>query len=91
MHACLVPKSRLSLITPWPIASQAPLSMKFSKQEYWSGLPVPSPVDLSNPGMELVSPKLAARFFTSEPPGKSSVIMVVVLICCSGNVEHRDA
>ena len=56
--------------TPWTIAHQAPLSMGFSKQEYWSGLPFPSPGDLPHPGIEPASPALAGRFFTAEPPGK---------------------
>ena len=46
---------------------QAPLSMGFPRQEYWSGLPFPSPGDLPNPGMEPASPALAGRFFTTEP------------------------
>ena len=49
------------------------LSMEFLRQEYWSGLPFPSPEDLPNPGTELtslVSPALAGGFFISEPPGK---------------------
>ena len=60
-------------MTPWTIAHQAPLYMGFPKQEYWSGLPFPSPGDLPNPGIELtslVSPALAGRLFTTEPPGK---------------------
>ena len=44
--------------TPWTVAYQAPLSMGFSRQEYWSGLPFPSPGDLLNPGIELQSPTL---------------------------------
>ena len=44
--------------------------MGFSRQEYWSGLPFPSPGDLPNPGIESVSPSLAVRFFTPEPPEK---------------------
>ena len=56
--------------TPWTVACQAPLSMRFSKQEYWSGLPCPSPGDLPNPGIEPASPALAGGFFTTEPPGK---------------------
>ena len=44
--------------------------MGFSRQEYWSGLPFPSPEDLPNPGIEPTSPALAAGFFTTEPPGK---------------------
>ena len=57
--------------TPWTAAHQAPLSMGFSRQEYWSGLPVPSPENLSNPGIEPESLALAGRFFTTVPPGKS--------------------
>ena len=49
---------------------QAPLSMGFPRQEYWSGLPFPPPEDLPDPGFELVSPTLAGGFFTDGPPGK---------------------
>ena len=59
--------------TPWTVARQAPLSVGFSSQEYWSGLLFPPPGDLPDPGIEpvsLVSPALAGRFFTTEPPGK---------------------
>ena len=52
--------------TPWIVACQAPLSMGFSRQEYWSGLPFPSPRDLPNPGIKPRSPALAGRFFTSH-------------------------
>ena len=54
-------------------AQQAPLSLGFSRQEYWSGLPFPSPGNLPDPGIKpasLVSPALAGRFFTTVPPGK---------------------
>ena len=47
-----------------------PLSVRFSKQEYWSGSSFPSPGDLPNPGAEPTSPALVGRFFTTEPPGK---------------------
>ena len=57
-------------VTIWTAACQAPLSMRFSRQEYWSELPLPSPGDLPNPGIELTSPALVGRFFFSEPPGK---------------------
>ena len=57
-------------MTPWTIVHQAPLSMGFSRQEYWSGLPFLSPGDLPKPGIKPVSPALAGRFFTTEPPGK---------------------
>ena len=55
------------------IACQAPLSMEFSKQEYWGGLPFPTPGDLPDPGIEpmsFASPALAGGFFTTLPPGK---------------------
>ena len=55
---------------PMTVACQAPLSMGFSRQEYWSGLPVPSPRDLPNPGIKPESPALAGGLFTAEPPGK---------------------
>ena len=58
--------------TAWTVARQAPLSMGFPRQ-YWSGLPFPSPGDLSNPGTDptsLLSPALAGTFFTTKPPGK---------------------
>ena len=59
------------LATPWTVTLQAPLSVEFSRQEYWSGLPFPSPGDLPDPGMEPMSSALAGEFFTTEPPGKS--------------------
>ena len=57
--------------TPWTVPTplpQAPLSMEFSRQEYWSGLPFLSPGDLSGPGIELMSPALSGGFFTTESP-----------------------
>ena len=60
-------------VTPWSVAHQIPLSMGFCRQEYWSGLPFPSPGDLPNPGIKPKSPAsfvLAGKFFTTEPPGK---------------------
>ena len=56
-------------VTPWTVAHQAPPSMEFSRQEYWSGLPFPSPGDLPNPGIEPGSPALWADALPSEPPG----------------------
>ena len=56
----LVAKSCLTLVTLWTVASQAPLTMGFSRQEYWSGLPFPSPGDLPNPGIKPRSPRLQA-------------------------------
>ena len=62
--------SRVRLfVTPWTVAHWAPPSMEFSRQEYWSGLPFPSPGDLPNPGIEPGSPALWAEDLLSEPPG----------------------
>ena len=79
-------QSRPALCDPTDIACQAPLSMGFSRQEYWSGLSFPSPVDLPDPGLEtvsLMSPALAGKFFTTSATGKPrntdySVIIIQV-------------
>ena len=65
----LVARSCPALGTPWTVAHQAPLSMGFPRQEYWSGLPFSFPG--SDPGIEPVSPALAGGFFLTEPPGKA--------------------
>ena len=76
-----------SYVTPWTVSCQAPLSMGFSRQEYWSGLLFPSPGDLSDPGMEPVSSALVGRFFTTEPAGKpkrslpNTFVCVCVCVC----------
>ena len=57
-------------VTTWTVTCQAPLSMGFSRQEYWSGLPCPPPGDRPNPEVKPTSPALAGGFFTTEPPGK---------------------
>ena len=62
----LVAKSCPTLSTPWTVAHQAPLSMGFSRQEYWSGLPFPSPGDLPSPGREPGSPALQADSLLTE-------------------------
>ena len=70
-------------VTLWTVAWQAPLSMEFSRQEYWSTLPFPAPEDLRDPGIKpvsLVSPALAGRFFTTEPPGKPGNHVTLILI-----------
>ena len=62
--------SRVQLFaTPWTVSHQAPQSMEFSMQEYWSGLPFPSPGDLPHPGIEPGSPALQADALPSEPQG----------------------
>ena len=65
-----VTQSCPTLCDPWTVAHQAPPSMGFSRQEYWRGLPFPSPGDLPNPGMKPRSPTLQAYALTSAPPGK---------------------
>ena len=60
-------------VIPWTVAHQAPQSLEFSRQEYWSGLPFPSPGDLPNPGIKPRSPTLQADSLPSEPAGKPLV------------------
>ena len=60
-------------MTPWAVVHQAPLSMEFSRQEYWGGLPFPTPGDLPDPGTKPETPEstaLTGGFFTAEKPGK---------------------
>ena len=61
--------------TPWTIVHQVPLSMGFSRQEYWSGLPFPSPGCISDPGIKLASPALAGRFFMLSHQGSPCFLM----------------
>ena len=66
----------LLIVTPWTAALQAPLSVGFPRQEYWSGLPVPSPGNLSNPGIQsarLMSPALAGGSLSLAQPRKQYV------------------
>ena len=78
MITCMCSHSVMSdSATPWTVACQAPLFMGFPRQDYWSGLPFPTPGNLSDPGIKpesLASSALAGRFFTTEPPGKLSII-----------------
>ena len=71
-------------VTPWTVAYQASLSMGFSRKEYWSGLPFPSPGDLSNPGIEPRSPALEAAALPSELQ-----FYRFHLILCSRNPEMK--
>ena len=64
VYVCVLSRVQL-FAAPWTVAHQAPLAMAFSRQEYWSGLPFPSPGDLSNPRIEPVSPALTGGFFTT--------------------------
>ena len=67
---CLVTQLYTTLQPHGLVACQAPLSMGFSRQEHWSGLPFPSPGDLPNPGNEPRPPTLPTNFLLYEPPGK---------------------
>ena len=69
----LITKSCPTLVTPWTVACQTPLSIGFSRQEYYSGLPFPSPGDLSDPGIEPRSPALQADSLPTELQGKPCV------------------
>ena len=72
-----------SLWPPWTVACQAPLSMEFSWQKYWSGLPFPFPGGLPNPGIKpesLESPELTGKFFTTVPSGKSLLTLKFILL-----------
>ena len=69
LGAWMLSHVQLFVITPWTVAHQAPLSMGFSRQEYWSGWPFPTPGDLPNTGIKpasLMPPALAGRFFTTS-------------------------
>ena len=70
----LIAKSRPTLATPWTVACQAPLSMGFSRQEYWSGLLFPSPGNLSNPGIEPWPPALQADSLPTKLQAKPAPI-----------------
>ena len=72
-------------VTPWAVAHQAPLSMGFSRQEYWSGLPFPSLGDLPHPGidlMPLISPGLTGEFFTTSTTEEAQMDNTKYLIHC---------
>ena len=75
-----------SFATPWTVARQAPLSMGFPRQEYWSGLPFPPPGDLPDPGIEPASPApaLADESSTAVSPRKPSVVFTLSLFPCNG-------
>ena len=78
MCACRLSYDQL-FATPWTVDCQAPLSMEFFRQEYWSGLPFPPPGELSYPRikpMSQVSPTLTGRSFTMMPPGKPKGNMI---------------
>ena len=78
--------SRVRLFAiPWTVAHQASLPMEFSRQEYWSRLPCPSPEDLPNPGIEPMSSAWQADSLPSEAPGKPGLGRILVIYCCVTN------
>ena len=91
-------KSCLTLVTPWTVACQAPLSMGFPRQDYWRGLPFPSPGDLPDPGIEPKSPTLQADSLPTETQGspqgacgenKQADSPCVSLLSLSGLAPHH--
>ena len=81
LHTCIF------FATPWTVAYQAPLFMRFPRQENWSGLPFPPPGDLPDPGIELVSPVLTGGFFITEPPEKPRTSRELAISCSTGQVK----
>ena len=82
----LVAKSCPTLATAWTVTCQAPLSIGFSRSEYWSGLPFPSPGDLANSGIKPMSSTLQADYLPTEPLGEPllslySLSILSILIC----------
>ena len=68
-------------VTPWTVSRQAPLSLAFSRQEYWSGLPCPSPENLPKPKMETMSLALAGRFFISAAAAAAKSLQSCPTLC----------
>ena len=77
-------------VTLWTVTYQASPSMGFSRQEYWSGLPFPSPGDLPDPGIKPGSPALEADTLTSEPPGKEIESKYLTMHQTASNTELYD-
>ena len=86
----LVTKLCPTLATPLTVACQVSLSMRLSRQEYWSGLPCPSPGDLPDPGLEPRSPSLQVDALTSEPPGVPMGRLKQLLIREGRGFETRE-
>ena len=73
---CLITQSCLALATSWTVACQAPLSMEFSRQEHWSGLPFPSPKDFPDPGVESTSPAWQVDSLSHLKPQRTAIPML---------------
>ena len=87
----LVAQSCLLFETPQIVAHQAPLSMGFSRQEYWSGLPSPSPGDVPDPGIEPRSPELQAECLPFEPPRKRKMVPKAGRTCAKEQIATCQA
>ena len=79
----------LTLVTPWTVACQVPLSMGFSKQEYWSGLPFPSPGDLPDPGIKHRTPAMQADSIPTELPGASQIYVFTRASSSAQDLYHK--
>ena len=89
MHVCSVTQSVWFFTTPWIVTDQAPLSMDFSRQEYWNGWPFPTPGDLSYPEIQLTSLTLAGEFFTTEKISlKHTWLLRVKTVCDKNNIKR---
>ena len=83
--------SRVQLFAaPWTVAHQAPLSLEFSRQEYWSGLPFPSPQNLPDRAVEVRSPALQAEALPSDPPGKPSIVIKLCPVLWLHELQHAS-
>ena len=94
VHACSVAQLCPTICDPVDCSRRAPLSMRFPRQEHWSGLPFPPPGDLPNPGikpMSPASPALSGGFFTTEPPGQSDRQEVDLLISFIKRLQENEA
>ena len=85
----LVTKLCLTVVTPWTVARQAPLSMGFSRQEDWSGLPFPSPEDLPDPGIEPRSSALHVDSLLTELGGKAMRLISILIRSGRGNFREN--
>ena len=86
----LVAQSCLTLTTPWTVACQAPLSIGFSRQEYWSGLPFPPPGNLPDPGIEPASPALTGGFITTSEChlGSYTNLLKIIKLCTKNDKSY---
>ena len=81
VHACLVAKSCLTLCTPWTVARHSPLVMGFPRQEYWSGLSLPPPGDLPDPGIKPSLLHCRKILYPLSHQGTPIIIIIIIIIC----------